>query len=85
MRCTCFNVQNMQKMIQIRNVPERLHRRLKARAAENGLSLSDYLLREVEQIAEQPTIAELIDRLEALPPFESPVSSAELIRARRGE
>jgi plasmid stability protein len=47
------------KMIQIRNVPEDLHRKLKARAAEAGLTLSDYLLREAERAAERPTIEQL--------------------------
>jgi antitoxin FitA len=53
----------MSKMIQLRNVPEPLHRRLKARAAVAGMSLSDYLLREIEEIAERPTLAELRERL----------------------
>ena len=52
----------MSKMIQIRNVPDALHRRLKARAAELGLTLSDYLLQEVAQLAQRPTIAELAQR-----------------------
>ena len=50
-------------MIQIRNVPDELHRTLKARAAESGMTLSDYLLSEIEQVAEKPTLAELMDRL----------------------
>jgi antitoxin FitA len=53
----------MAKMIQIRNVPEDLHRRLKARAAEEGLSLSDYLLRMAQREAGKPTIAELTERI----------------------
>lgn len=50
-------------MIQIRNVPDSVHRRLKARAAEEGLTLSDYLLREVTYLAELPTVAELTERI----------------------
>ena len=46
----------MSKMIQIRNVPDALHRRLKARAAEAGMSLSDYLLAELRRSAERPTL-----------------------------
>lgn len=42
---TCKDVQHMPKMIQIRNVPDRLHAKLKARAAMAGTSLSDYLVR----------------------------------------
>lgn len=59
----CGNVLNMPKMIQIRNVPDDLHRTLKARAAEQGLSLSDYLLRIAEREAARPTIAELSERI----------------------
>lgn len=50
-------------MIQIQNVPEALHRRLKARAATAGMSLSDYLLGELREIADRPTLAEFRDRL----------------------
>jgi antitoxin FitA len=53
----------MSKMIQIRNVPDELHRKLKVRAAERGMTLSDYLLTEVEQVADKPTLAELMARL----------------------
>ena len=50
----------MTTMIQIRNVPDLLHRRLKSRAALAGMSLSDYLLAEIREVAERPTIEELI-------------------------
>jgi antitoxin FitA len=60
---TCDTVQHMSKMIQIRNVPDELHRKLKVRAAERGTTLSDYLLAEVEQIADRPTLSELMERL----------------------
>ena len=53
----------MAKMIQIRHVPDDLHRKLKARAALEGLSVSDFLLREMRGIAERPTVAELQARL----------------------
>ncbi len=43
-------------MIQIRNVPDALHRRLKSRAALAGMSLSDYLLGEIRSVAERPTL-----------------------------
>jgi antitoxin FitA len=69
--------------IQIRNVPEPLHRKLKARAAEAGMTLSDYLLREAERAAERPTIAELTARIRSrkLPRGRTP--AAELIREDR--
>ena len=54
---------NMSKMIQVRNVPDALHRVLKARAAMAGMSLSDYLLAELKEIAERPPLAELRSRL----------------------
>jgi antitoxin FitA len=56
-------VAHMSKMIQIRNVPDDLHRKLKVRAAEQGTSLSEFLLAEVEEIADRPTLAELMERL----------------------
>jgi plasmid stability protein len=60
----------MSKMIQIRNVPDDLHRTLKARAAKAGMSLSDYLLSEIEQIADKPTLAEMMERLRRREPVE---------------
>jgi hypothetical protein len=51
---TCKYVHSMAKMIQVRNVPDALHRSLKARAAMAGMSLSDYLLVEFREIAERP-------------------------------
>ncbi len=73
----------MSTMIQIRNVPNALHRRLKARAALAGMSLSDYLLNEIRRVAERPTLDELRTRLEhrsAVTPSESP---AQAVRAER--
>src|ERR1035438_8311323 len=58
----------MPTMIQLRHVPDDLHRKLKARAAMEGLSLSDYLIREVRQIAEKPTMSEMMERLARLTP-----------------
>ena len=72
-------------MIQIRNVPDDLHRRLKARAAMEGMSLSDYLLSEVRSLAEHPTLREWLDRLHREEPVELSESSADIIRALRGE
>jgi antitoxin FitA len=70
-------------MIQIRNVPDDLHRRLKSRAALAGMSLSDYLLGEIRQIAERPTLDELRARLHSLPEVTVSPSPAEVIRAER--
>ena len=50
----------MSKMIQIRNVPDAMHRKIKARAAQSGMTLSDYLLAEIERIAALPTRDEML-------------------------
>ena len=70
MRCTCDTLFHMSKMIQIRNVPEDLHRTLKVRAAKAGMTLSDYLLSEIERVAERPTLAEMMERLRSREPVE---------------
>ena len=73
----------MSKMIQIRNVPDGIHATIKARAALAGMTLSDYLLNEIREIAERPTLAEIRQRLEALPKIRPEVSSADIIRDER--
>ena len=73
----------MGTMVQIRNVPEALHRRLKSRAALAGMSLSDYLLSEIRQVAERPTIDELRARLRDRAEMAPSVSPAEAVRAER--
>jgi len=73
----------MSAMIQIRNVPDGLHRHLKARAAMAGMSLSDYLLREIRRVAERPTVDELRARLAAQPRTHLSISPADAIRAER--
>ena len=60
----------MTKMIQIRNVPDDLHRTLKVRAAQVGMTLSGYLLSEIEQVAAKPTLAEMMERLRQREPVE---------------
>ena len=83
MRGTCFYTGRMSSMIQIRNVPDVLHRQLKARAALAGMSLSDYLLKEIRQVAERPTIEELRSRLGRQPEVRLRVSPADAVRAER--
>ena len=73
----------MGSMIQIRNVPDALHRRLKSRAALAGMSLSDYLLSEIRQVAERPTIDELRARLRSRTETAPAVPPAEAVRAER--
>jgi antitoxin FitA len=73
----------MSRMIQVRHVPDNLHRTLKAQAALSGMSLSDFLLAEIRRVAERPTIAELQERLRRRSRVESPVSAAEAVRRER--
>lgn len=80
---TCVYVMHMSTMIQIRNVPDALHRRLKSRAALAGMSLSDYLLSEIRQVAERPTLDELRARLERRSGITPSVSPVQAIRAER--
>jgi plasmid stability protein len=83
MRCTCTHAWHMTTMIQIRNVPDALHRRLKSRAALAGMSLSDYLLSEIRQVAGRPTLEELRARLEQRPGVTPTVKPAQAVRAER--
>lgn len=71
------------KMIQIRNVPDDVHRTLKMRAAESGLSLSDYLLQEIERYANRPTLEEVLDRIKRDGPVRLSEDSASAVRAER--
>jgi antitoxin FitA len=73
----------MSKMIQIRNVPDAVHRTLKARAAIAGMSLSDYLLREIREIAAYPTLEEMRERLKRQEPVVLSPPAAQVIREAR--
>jgi len=73
----------MSKMIQLRNVPDALHRRLKARAAMEGMSLSDYLISEIKEIAERPTLAEMREILHQREPVSVEIDTARLVREER--
>jgi antitoxin FitA len=73
----------MAKMIQIRHVPDALHRRLRSRAALAGMSLSDFLRRELEGAADRLTTAELRERLSALEPMRVRETPADAVRAER--
>lgn len=83
MCATCTYVMHMTTMIQIRNVPDALHRRLKSRAALAGMSLSDYLLSEIRQVGARPTLDELRARLEQRPSVTLTVEPVTAIRAER--
>jgi plasmid stability protein len=70
-------------MLQIRNVPDEVHRKLKARAAMAGTSLSEYALAELRRSVERPTREELMAELLARPTRELDTSAAEVLRAER--
>jgi plasmid stability protein len=76
----------MPKMIQIRNVPDDVHRALKLRATVEGLSLSDYIKRDLEELAKQATIEDVFASARAR--GNSGITTEEIvadIRASRGE
>ena len=75
----------MSKMLQVRNVPESLHRRLKSRAALAGKSLSDYVLDELRRMAERPTLDELRARIASRAPVDLGEPAADVVRAGREE
>jgi hypothetical protein len=68
--------------VQIRGVPDDVHRRLKSQAALAGQSLNEYLLARIADIADTPTWPQLLARIEEREPFRGP-STAELIREDR--
>jgi antitoxin FitA len=70
--------------IQVRNVPEQLHRQLKVRAAQEGRTLSDYVLDELRVAAGRPTMSQWLRDVDALPPSEdAPTPAAEVIADER--
>ena len=73
----------MPTMIQIRDVPETLHRTLKARAALAGMSLSDFLLAEIREVAARPTVDELRRRIASRASVTPSVPPAEAVRRER--
>lgn len=73
----------MSKMVQVRNVPDALHRKLKARAAVAGQSLSDYLLTELERMASRPTREEMLTRIHSRTRVRLKTAAAVVIRDER--
>ena len=74
----------MSKMIQIRHVPDDVHKELKARAAKAGMSLSEFLLREVARVAQKPSLEEVLERIRQRGPVGEPFDSAAAVREIRG-
>lgn len=75
----------MSKMIQVRDVPDDVHGILKSRAAREGMSLSDYIKRELERAVERPTMREWLERTRTLSPIRSEKTPAQVIREMRDE
>ncbi|MCU0247712.1 MAG: hypothetical protein MUC42_14150 [Bryobacter sp.] len=73
----------MPKMIQLRNVPDRLHRQLKLRAKRKGLSLSQMLIQEAQRVVEEPDPEEYFANLRQRTPVYPKVSIVELIHQGR--
>lgn len=74
----------MTKMIQIRNVPDDIHRKLKMKAAKEGVSLSEFLLREATRVAETPTLREWLDKVAQDPPLgKLGLTSEDIVNAIR--
>lgn len=71
--------------LQIRDMPDELHRRLKARAAVEGQSMSEYVLRELRRSLDIPTRQEMMERISALDRIEVTESPADAVRAIRDE
>jgi antitoxin FitA len=73
----------MPQIIQVRDVPDQVHSVLKARAAREGMSLSDFIKRELERAAERPSMREWLDRTRQLTPIPSKRTGAQIIRELR--
>lgn len=71
------------KTIQIRNVPDEIHRTLRTRAAASGVSLSDYVLWELERVAQKPPIAELLARARSRAGGASGQAIVDVVRSGR--
>ena len=72
-------------MIQVRDVPEHVHSTLKSRAAREGMSLSDFIKRELERAAERPTMQEWLERTQRAKPIPAKIAAARVIRELRDE
>lgn len=83
MCCTSLYAENMSKMIQIRDVPDQVHSTLKARAARDGMSLSDFIKRELERTVERPTMREWLELTERTRRIPAKRSAAQVVRELR--
>lgn len=74
---------NMAKMIQVRDVPDQVHSTLKARAAREGMSLSDFIKRELQRSVEFPTMGEWLEQAEQTKPITAKRSATQVLRKLR--
>ena len=80
---TCLYAEDMSKMIQVRDVPEQVHSILKARAAREGMSLSDFIKKELERTIERPTVREWLESTQQTRPLPTKRSAAQIVRELR--
>lgn len=80
---TCTHTVHMSKMVQIRNVPDDIHRELKSRAALSGKTLSDFLLSKLQEIVSIPTKEEMWERLKSREQVHLGSSVADILRDER--
>ena len=70
-------------MIQVRDVPDQVHHTLKARAARDGMSLSEFIKKELERSVERPTMREWLERTQQARPIPAKRSAAQVLRELR--
>jgi plasmid stability protein len=70
-------------MMQVRDVPDKVHSVLKARAAREGMNLSDFVKRELERVAARPSMREWLDGTQEAKPIRTKISPAQAIRELR--
>ena len=80
---TSLYAEDMSKMIQVRDVPEEVHSTLKARAARERMSLSDFIKRELERAVERPTMREWLELTRRSKPIPAKRSAAQIVRELR--
>jgi len=78
-------LKSMSKMIQVRDVPDDVHRTLKSRSAREGMSLSDFIKRELGRVAERPTMQEWLKRTQQAKPIPAKKTAVQVIRELRDE
>lgn len=83
MKNAYFHTKRMKTMIQIRNVPEPLHRRVKARAAIEGVSMSRYILQAIERALARPSRQELLEAIRSQPEIRLDPPPADILREER--